>query len=291
MALPSELHQRLSERAGPIHAVTPLSGGSGGATFRVSADGRSLFVKHTPDGPPAFYDLEAIGLRALRAVARGIRVPRVIAHEDQGPTGSWIALEWLDAAPPTASAWSALGSGLAAVHKVAGAGWGWERDGYIGPLEQSNSPCPTWSEFWAESRILPQLDRALDRASVGSPAEWERLLAAVPDIVGPAESDGPSLLHGDLWSGNVLMTPHGPALIDPSVYRGHREVDLAMAELFGGFDPIFFAAYEEAWPLQPGYPLRRSVYQLYYLLVHVNLFGSSYAGSTSSTLRSVLRSL
>src|SRR5215207_4748885 len=123
----------------------------------------------------------------------------------------------------------------------------------------------------------------------GPRRERERLLDSLPEFLAPAEEDGPSLLHGDLWSGNVISAAGAPALIDPAVYRGHREVDLAMTELFGGFDARFYAAYEEAWPLLPGYrEARRAVYQLYYLLVHVNLFGGSYVGQTAALLRRVL---
>ena len=127
----------------------------------------------------------------------------------------------------------------------------------------------------------------------GSERDWEILLARLPQVLAPAEEDGPSLLHGDLWGGNILAIGAGePALIDPSVYRGHREVDLAMSELFGGFDREFYDTYDTLRPLRPGYrELRRGIYQLYYLLVHVNLFGDGYVAHTGATLRSVLARL
>jgi fructosamine-3-kinase len=122
----------------------------------------------------------------------------------------------------------------------------------------------------------------------GARREWERLFDRLPELLAPGEEDGPSLLHGDLWSGNVLSAAGEPALIDPAVYRGHREADLAMAELFGGFDACFHAAYREARPLLPGYAeTRRAVYQLYYLLVHVNLFGGGYVAQTAAMLRRI----
>jgi fructosamine-3-kinase len=135
----------------------------------------------------------------------------------------------------------------------------------------------------------PQLELARRGARLpGKSAEWARLMERLPELLAPAEADGPSLLHGDLWGGNVLAAPGGPALIDPAVYRGHREADLAMTELFGGFGGGFQAAYREAWPLQPGYPARRAVYQLWYLLVHVNLFGGGYVAQTAAVLREAL---
>ncbi len=129
---------------------------------------------------------------------------------------------------------------------------------------------------------------ALDRGLMGDSDQrrFDDLFDHLDELLAVGNDDGPSLLHGDLWGGNVHMTDDGAAIIDPSVYHGHREVDLAMAELFGGFGPGFHAAYDRAWPLPPGYdPTRRAIYQLYYLLVHVNLFGGSYLGRTRSTLR------
>jgi fructosamine-3-kinase len=121
----------------------------------------------------------------------------------------------------------------------------------------------------------------------GQRSQWERIFVRVPELLAPADQDGLSLLHGDLWSGNVLSTASGPALVDPAVYRGHREVDLAMTELFGGFDASFYEAYQEVWPLLPGYAdTRRTIYQLYPLLVHVNLFGGAYIAQTANLLRS-----
>ncbi|HEX8673749.1 MAG TPA: fructosamine kinase family protein, partial [Longimicrobium sp.] len=115
------------------------------------------------------------------------------------------------------------------------------------------------------------------------------LREALPRLLAAGEEDGPTLLHGDLWSGNVVATSRGPSLVDPATYRGHREVDLAMTELFGGFGAEFYTAYEEAWPLRPGYQEeRRAVYQLFYLLVHVNLFGGGYVARTAEALRRVV---
>ena len=169
-------------------------------------------------------------------------------------------------------------------------GWGWARANFIGSLPQDNRPAATWAGFWAERRFRPQLEMARAAGREAGPStEWEMLFDRLPELLAPAEDDRPSLLHGDLWGGNVHSAAGEPALIDPAVYRGHREADLAMAELFGGFDARFHAAYAEAWPLLPGYrEARRAIYQLYYLLVHVNLFGGGYGARTAATLRRAL---
>jgi protein-ribulosamine 3-kinase len=292
VTLTLDLRELLAGSIGPIGAVSSVGGGCIGSARRIEARGETLFLKFDRVGTVGFYEAEADGLEMLHSAGSGVRVPRVIDYRDDLEGWSWIALEWLDQAPASARAWSALGSGLARLHRTAADdSWGWHRDGYIGSLPQSNTPTPGWPEFWVVNRLRPQRDRARPIGSIGSDAEWEQLFAALPRLLHPAEADGVSLLHGDLWNGNILMTTGGPALVDPSCYRGHREVDLAMAELFGGFSELFFANYEATWPLQSGYEVRRSVYQLYYLLVHVNLFGSSYAGRTAATLRSVLASL
>lgn len=293
MTLPPELMERVAEAIGMVQEEAPLPGGCIGSARRVVVNGEAFFLKYGRGAGEGFFAAEAAGLEALRSAAgRDLRIPAVVAHRDvgQGRAWGWILLEWLDPVPPTTAHWSRLGEGLARLHRAgADDGWGWERNGFIGSLPQSNEPAATWAEFWAERRLGPQLERARSSSSgIGSSAEWDRLFAALPRLLEPAESDRPSFVHGDLWSGNVLMTAAGPAIVDPAFHRGHREVDLAMAALFGGFPPAFRASYEQTWPIQPGYDVREGVYRLYYLLVHVNLFGSSYAQGTVQTLRSVL---
>lgn len=166
--------------------------------------------------------------------------------------------------------------------------YGWPAANFIGPLPQPNAETADWPGFWVRHRILP-LARELRAAGAFSAAEAgeiDQVAARMEALLEPASADGPSLLHGDLWSGNVLFGADGrPALVDPAVYHGHRETDLAMAALFGGFDPAFHAAYEEAWPLLPGHENRRAAYQLYPLLVHARLFGGSYVGQAVAAAR------
>jgi fructosamine-3-kinase len=277
--LPESLRRSLEARLGPVHGAHPVGGGSISQAARVEGANGPLFVKFGTDTPPGMFAAEAEGLEALGAAASGLVVPRVLAVDE-----AWLALEWLEPSPRAVG--ERLGQGLAALHRSTGS-WGWERDNFIGSLPQENAPAASWAEFWWMRRLEPQLRRArsLGRLPANERA-WERLHASLPRLLAPAEEDGPSLLHGDLWSGNALSTARGPALVDPACYHGHREVDLAMTELFGGFGTDFFAAYEEAWPLRPGYrEERRAVYQLYYLLVHVNLFGGGYAQQTAELLR------
>jgi len=179
----------------------------------------------------------------------------------------------------------ALGRSLAALHVFCASSFGLDHDNFIGRLAQSNATTDDWASFYLVSRLEPQLRLAADHGLIdhGTRSSFDALRRVLPAGVGPEES--PSRLHGDLWGGNLHADETGqPCLIDPAVYGGHREIDLAMMRLFGGFGERVFAAYEEAWPLAPGSGERVSLYQLYPLLVHVNLFGGSYVGSVQRAL-------
>ena len=230
---------------------------------------------------------EAHSLRVLHA-AGALRVPAVLAAQEAD--ASWLLLEWLEPSTPTPDGWRALGAGLARLHANSAGSFGWDYDNFIGPLPQSNPRRDDWAAFWYVERLAPRF-AAVRKAGLLDARDSEMLSALrerLPEILREAAEEGPSLLHGDLWSGNVHFHAQGPAVIDPSSYYGHREVDLAMAALFGVFPPAFFAAYEEHSPLRSGHARRRAVYQLYYLLVHVELFGSGYVGQTRAALRAAL---
>jgi len=306
--LPTDLAEgvqaALDARAGrhsPLSHVSPIGGGCIHNAYRIETEaGDVAFLKWSPRGsvPPGVFRAEVAGLRALGATG-ALRVPAVIdvfdpvdASDGESRPTAWLLLEWLEPGRAGTDTWARLGRGLAALHRTRADRWGAEEGNFIGPLPQPNGWFDDWATFWRERRLAPQLRLAYDAGHFG-PSErrrFDRLLDTLDDLLAGAEADGPSLLHGDLWSGNVHVVAGGePALLDPAVYHGHREVDLAMAELFGGLEPTFFHAYEEAWPLQPGYrPRRRAVYQLYYLLVHVNLFGAGYVGATLRTLAQAL---
>ncbi len=278
--LPESLRRSLETHFGSLGEARAVGGGSISRAARVEGPDGPFFLKFGPSTPPGMFAAEAEGLEALACAASGLVVPRVLAVD-----AAWIALEWLEPAPRAAGFGERLGRGLATLHRSTGT-WGWERDNFIGSLPQENTPAATWAEFWWTRRLEPQLRRARTLGRLpAQERDWERLRDALPRLLAPAEEDGPSLLHGDLWSGNYMATARGPALVDPATYRGHREADLAMTELFGGFGADFYAAYEEAWPLRPGYrEERRAVYQLYYLLVHVTLFGGAYVQRTAELL-------
>jgi fructosamine-3-kinase len=287
-------------------SASPVGGGCISPAARVeTAAGDVAFLKwgeRKPEAPegyavtipgtPGLFTAEAQSLRVLRE-AGAVRVPEVIAVWDAGAgtdavATPWLLLEWLEPASPTRAIWERLGQGLAALHRVRGERYGWPADNFIGPLPQTNAWLDDWAAFWRERRLEPQLRRAYDAGWFEPPARrrFERLLDRLDQLLAPATADGPSLLHGDLWNGNVHPLAGGePAIIDPASYFGHREVDLAMADLFGGFDPAFYEAYRESWSLAESYEsVRRQVYQLYYLLVHVNLFGRGYLARTLRVL-------
>lgn len=278
-----------AELARDVVAAHPLHGGDIHAAFRVELRGGDVvFVKSSPGAPQGMFTQEARGLEWLRAPG-ALRIPAVvaIADEDEGPR--FLALEYLEPGPRQATFDEQLGRGLAALHRAGAPSFGFEHDNYIGSLPQSNRAHPTWAAFYREERIRPLVRRALERglfaASAG--AKFERLFDRMETIVGPPES--PARLHGDLWGGNLHTDGAGkPCLIDPAVYGGHREIDLAMMSLFGGFGARVFAAYREAWPLADGYEARVPLYQLYPLLVHVNLFGGGYVGSALRALEDAL---
>lgn len=297
MSLPAPVRRRIEARFGPVREVRPVGGGCITPALRLELPGGPSFLKYAERPAAGVFPAEARGLDALRrAAGDGLRVPAVresFCPEAEGAPGEpgWILMEWIEPGARGPGCDERLGRGLAALHRAAEGRWGWEEDNFIGSLPQPNAAAPTWAEFWRDRRLEPQLRRSRDAGHApGGARDWERLLARLPDLLAPAGEDGPSLLHGDLWSGNVLASSAGePCLVDPAAYRGHREVDLAMADLFGGFPPRFHAAYREAWPLLPGYREgRRPVYQLYYLLVHVNLFGGGYVAGTRAALHEAL---
>lgn len=269
--------------------VRPLAGGDiNEAHELLLADGRRLFAKSNARAPARMFQLEAEGLAWL-AAARALRVPEVfevVPPSEAGPGA--LVLELIEPGPRARDFDEQLGRGLASLHRSGGGQFGLARDNFIGSLPQHNAPAPTWAEFYAERRLRPLFERARARGlfdAVLSRAA-ERLLAGLEQRVGPPEP--PARLHGDLWAGNVCVSAAGaPVLIDPAVYGGQREMDLAMMRLFGGFGPRTFAAYEEAFPLAPGHRERVPLYQLYPLLVHLELFGSGYLGQVRSCLSSL----
>lgn len=266
-----------------VTEVRGVGGGDINEAWAVSlADGRRAFVKTNPRAAPTMFPREADGLRWL-AEPRAIRVPEILAVSER-----FLALELMRPGAPAADHAERLGRELAALHLSGADGFGGPTPNFIGSLPQDNTPEHDWPTFYAKRRLLPQLRMAADagRASRAMTEGVERLARLLPERVGPPEP--PSRLHGDLWGGNQMAVDGAPVLIDPAVYGGHREIDLAMMQLFGGFSARVFAAYDEAAPLAPGWRERVPLYQLYPLLVHVNLFGGGYVGSVERALAQVI---
>lgn len=267
-----------------IVGVRALAGGSINEAWAVAlGDGRSVFVKANASAPADMFDAEVHGLAFLREGllgVEGISVPDVIACERE-----YLVLGLLEPAPARKDFDELLGRGLASLHRSgARLQLGLERDNYIGSVPQVNEARPDWPSFYRQCRLAPMLERAGSLISSALRHRFNRLYARLPELCGPPEP--PARLHGDLWSGNLHRDATGrPVLIDPAVYAGHREIDLAMMRLFGGFSPRTFAAYEEAWPLAPDWKRRVHLHQLYPLLVHVVLFGGGYLGSVEAALR------
>ena len=279
---------------GSVVRAEPLGGGCINHASRLTTEqGESFFLKWNARAARGLFTAEANGLAAL-ASARALRVPAVIAcAEAEAGTPAWLLLEYVAPGSPAAGYAVRLGEGLVQLHRSGCRGGvqdthnaracGWERDNFIGSLPQSNAPADTWGEFWRDRRLAPQLELVCARGHFRGREGHvlDRVLARTGALLADVEAEAAGLLHGDFWSGNAYADGDGePVLIDPAVYRGHREVDLAMSELFGGFPRGWPRAYEDAWPLRSGYDaFRRALYQLYYLLVHVNLFGSRYEAS------------
>jgi len=287
LALRDAVERKLGRR---VISFSGLSGGDINEAYRADlSDGQRVFVKTHPRAPRTMFGAEARGLGWLRE-ASALRIPEVLAvSEDDAEGPLFLALEYIESRPATSDFDEALGRGLAEIHRFGAPSFGLDHDNFIGSLEQANGPRPTWPAFYREQRLEPQLRRATDHARIAPRLRslFDRLFNRLESLVGPAEP--PSRLHGDLWGGNLHTDDRGaPCLIDPAAYGGHREVDLAMMRLFGGFGGRVFDAYGEAWPLAPGADKRIPLYQLYPLLVHVNLFGGGYVDSLSRTLEQAM---
>lgn len=279
----NDLRAALEEHLGPIRAAQPVGGGDINEAVRVETTGGTFFVKWHRQSPPGMFTAEARGLQIL-AGAQAVRVPRVIAVLDQP---SALVLEWLDIGARSTAGLEALGRGLAQQHRVLGSTYGLDHDNYLGANPQSNQPCANWLEFFRDQRLGAQLALAHARGHLtpDRARRLDRLMTRLDHWLDPAISTA-SLLHGDLWGGNYLIdAADQPVLIDPAVYYGDRETEMAFTELFGGFGAAFYAAYNEAWPLDRGYAERRDLYNLYHLLNHLNLFGEGYGGAVDAVLR------
>lgn len=264
-----------------------VHGGDTAAAFRLDlADGRRVFAKTHASPPAHFFDTEAVGLRWLRE-AHAVAVPEVLLADDSHAGGvDVLVLEWIDEGRPGPTTEADLGRGLAALHAAGAPSFGRIDGRTTGSLGLPNDPCDTWVEFFRERRLLPLARIAEERAALP-----EQLVAGVrtvaerlEQLAGPVEA--PARLHGDLWAGNRLVDRNGHSwLIDPACVGGHREFDLAMMRLFGGFGPEVEAAYDEVHPRAAGWEERVELWQLAPLVVHAIKFGGGYVGAVERAVR------
>ncbi|MEO8699690.1 MAG: fructosamine kinase family protein [Kofleriaceae bacterium] len=257
-------------------SAEPIAGGDINDAYRVRLrDGRTVFVKTHADPPPGMYVAEAAGLDWLRGGA--LRVPAVIAATEQ-----YLALEWLELGTRARDFDAAFGRGLAELHARGAPSFGFAGASFLATLPQDNTAMTDGVAFWIDRRIRPLCAHAHRLGRMPDVTERLDALAATPERFGPPEP--PARLHGDLWWGNVAAIGAQPVMIDPAVYGGHREVDLAMLALFGGVSSTLYAAYEEITPLAPGWRDRIALWQLYPLAAHAVLFGGGYGAQVVRTL-------
>jgi len=281
--LEAALQRALADASLRVTGARPVGGGCIHEAVRLVTGKGEFFAKWNADAPPDLFPSEARGLHALRdAAGPELAVPRVIAvsEPERGAPG-FLILEFLAPGAADARAGERLGRGLAAIHRASAARFGFPCATYCGATRQENAPCDTWADFYATRRLRPLL-QALDLGG-DERRLFDRLIERLPEIL--PSTAAPSLIHGDLWSGNVLATGRGPALVDPSCAYADREMEFGITTLFGGLPPRAWAAYEEAWPLAPGWRDRNPVYQCYHLLNHALLFGGGYLAQARSAAR------
>ncbi len=298
-----------------VTSAQPVGGGCINNAMRLETGQGRYLLKYNPDALPGLFQYEARGLEQI-AATHTVRVPAVLAYQGASdPYPAWILLEWLegprsgdgkpsfgaaersgDGKPSFGAAerggdYARLGEQIAELHRQGVSpqtlpAYGLGYDNYLGSTLQVNGWETDWARFFARCRLRPQMELALHNGRL--PGErrrrLERLIERLPGLLGGVERH-PALIHGDLWGGNIIPSPDGLALIDPAISYSDREAEIAYTELFGGFSARFYAAYHSTWPLDPGYPERRDLYNLYHLLNHLNTFGESYGHSVDEVLR------
>ena len=294
VAVDAAISDWLSRNAGGRFAATPAAEVTGGSIHRCvrwGGEGGDAFVKiATADKRPAL-EAEAEGLQVL-AEAGALRVPAVLGVGAAGGH-ALLALEWLDLGPGPGNdgaLQAQLGERLAMQHRVTAPRYGWHRDNTIGATPQRNSWDDDWVRFFRERRLGAQLESAACNGLGSRIVDRGHELGERCGVFFSSHRPAPSLLHGDLWGGNwgVVAGVREPAIFDPAVYYGDRETDIAMTRLFGGFGPRFYAAYQSAWPLDQAAGTRRTLYNLYHVLNHFNLFGGGYGRQAEGMIDQLL---
>jgi protein-ribulosamine 3-kinase len=271
-------------------AAQPLGGGDINSAYHLQGRARSYFVKLNRRELADMFAAEFAGLREIAAVG-AIRAPAPVIHGEAG-TQAYLVLEYLEFGASTRESQRLLGQQLADLHRPRQAYFGWHRDNTIGSTPQVNTRSVDWVAFWRDLRLGYQLRLAARNGYAGRlQTQGERLCSALAGLFDGYQPQ-PSLLHGDLWAGNSATDRQGrPVIFDPACYYGDREADIAMTELFGGYGKDFYQAYNESRPLDAGYPVRKTLYNLYHVLNHLNLFGGGYQRQAENMTMQLLSEL
>ena len=283
----TQIAQQISQATGTEFSVDnhrSVSGGCINQGYRLTGNGCAYFVKINQASQVEMFAAEALGLKQI-IKTETIRVPEPICW-GVAEYSSFIVMEWLEFSRGDTQAWEQMGQNLAAMHRTSGASqFGWERNNTIGSTLQQNDWTDNWAEFFAQHRIGYQLKLAQRRGGDFP----RRAIAAIQENLANRQPQ-PSLVHGDLWSGNAAVTTSGePVILDPATYWGDREVDIAMTELFGGFPAAFYRGYSQVWQLDEGYQQRKTIYNLYHILNHFNLFGGGYGSQANRMIAQILK--
>ncbi len=281
--------QHISAKTGTVFSIQDrrsVGGGCINQAYQITDGDRRFFLKLNQATQAAMFEAEALGLQDMY-YSQTIRVPKPICW-GTADGSAYIVMEWLDLSGGGSGAWDRMGEALAAMHRVTSdQGFGWRQNNTIGDTPQPNPWTDSWLDFYREHRLRHQF-RLAGRRGGHFPRQHE-LLMALPDLLA-GHTPSPALVHGDLWSGNAAVTQDGePVILDPATYFGDREVDIAMTELFGRFPADFYKAYNAAYPLDFGYATRKTLYNLYHIINHFNLFGGSYESQANRMIDQLLR--
>ncbi len=272
-----------------IRRRTTISGGCVNQTFLLAGDKQRYFIKLNDDNGQAMFDAEYTGLQAILATET-ISAPQPLCT-GIAANHTFLVMRYIDTTNSPHNH-VRLGEQLAAMHRKRFDYFGWYQDNTIGSTIQPNPHTSNWIDFWREQRLGFQLTLAAQNGFGGAlQTDGERLMARLGRLF-DGYTPQPSLLHGDLWSGNYCFDQNGaPTIFDPACYYGDREADIAMTELFGGFHSEFYRAYQNAFPLESGYQTRKMLYNLYHILNHLNLFGAGYLSQAQQMTRQLLAEL
>jgi len=269
------------------HSISPIGGGCINSAYKLDTDNKTYFIKSNQANLLPMFEAEAEGLAEFKQLDC-VTVPVVVCYGSTA-SQSYLVLEYIELKNLRRNSGQLLGTQLAQLHRQIRPYFGWHRNNTIGSTPQYNKREHDWPIFWKQQRLEPQLNFAKKNGFGAQLQDKGQLLLECLHLFFDSYTPEPVLLHGDLWGGNAAADSDGnPVLFDPATYYGDRETDIAMTELFGGFDSSFYDAYQSAYPLDYGYKTRKILYNLYHILNHVNLFGGGYLSQAESMLDQLL---